>query len=194
MHYRDDNLLVSYERIFQIMKHIFSSEIFWGSILIIFGLSVLIKAIFGIDLPLIRIIFGGLLIYLGFSMITSWNKYPHCAKNTRTIWFSNISSTPDVIKSEYRVSFSSIRIDLRSVPLDQLPSKILIDAHCSSVVLITNSNVPTIINIDARFASTKLPNNDTVAVGNTVYMTHEQNVKPVLEISVNLVMSNFEIY
>lgn len=194
IHRRHDNLLVSYERIFQIMKHIFSSEIFWGSILIIFGLSVLIKAIFGIDLPLMRVIFGGLLIYLGFSMVTSWKNYSHCGKNSRTIWFSTISTTPDTIKSEYRVSFSSIRIDLRSVPIDQIPSKIFIDAHCSSVLLITNPDVPTLINIDARFASTKLPNNETVAVGNTVYMTHDQQVKPVLEISANLVMSNFEIY
>jgi hypothetical protein len=175
------------------MKHIFSSEIFWGSILIIFGLSVLIKAIFGIDLPLIRIIFGGLLIYLGISMVTSWNNYSHFGKNSRTIWFSNISTASDSIKSEYRVSFSSIRIDLRPVPVDQLPSKIFIDSHCSSVHLITNPDVPTLININARFASTRLPNNDVVAIGNSVYMTHDQHIEPVLEISANLVMSNFEI-
>ncbi|OQA36129.1 MAG: hypothetical protein BWY54_00221 [Candidatus Dependentiae bacterium ADurb.Bin331] len=176
------------------MKHLFSSEIFWGTLIIIFGVSVLIKAIFGIDLPLIRIIFGGLLIYLGVSMVTSFNK----KSDTRTIWFSSFSSSQQSIKQpikdDYRVAFSSIRIDLRSVPADQLPPKITIDAHCSSVHLITNPDVPTIININASFASTKLPNNDTVSVGNSVYMTHDQTIKPELEVNANLVMSNFEIY
>lgn len=46
------------------------STVSTGIILIIFGLIVLLKALFGIDIPLFRIIFGCGLVYYGINLIT----------------------------------------------------------------------------------------------------------------------------
>ena len=45
----------------------FSSELFFGGLLILFGAAVIIKAAFGIDIPFLKITAGLLLIYWGLS-------------------------------------------------------------------------------------------------------------------------------
>lgn len=51
------------------MKFNFSFEVFFGAALIIWGVSILLKLIWGIDLPLFKAFIAVFLIYLGFSML-----------------------------------------------------------------------------------------------------------------------------
>ena len=48
------------------------SEVFWGIFLIIIGLIIVVKVVFGINIPLMRIILALLLIYIGVSYLTGW--------------------------------------------------------------------------------------------------------------------------
>jgi hypothetical protein len=48
---------------------IFDSELLWGALITLLGLSLVLKAIFKIDIQFFSIIFGGFLIYWGLTII-----------------------------------------------------------------------------------------------------------------------------
>src|SRR4051812_40764150 len=57
----------------------FSSAAFWGIIIVLIGLSIILREIFHVHIPFVRIIFGVLLIYWGVKMIAggfvrSWGR------------------------------------------------------------------------------------------------------------------------
>ena len=62
----------------------FSSSVIWGSLLILFGLSIVIKELFGINVPVFRLALAGFLIYLGICMLSgfngSCNGFSYCSK------------------------------------------------------------------------------------------------------------------
>ena len=66
-----------------------SSGIFWGTIVVIFGISMLLKAVFHIDLPVFRILLGLIVIYFGLRLITGWHG---CSAETSASFFRNQSS------------------------------------------------------------------------------------------------------
>jgi hypothetical protein len=74
------------------MKFEFNSELIIGTILIVWGLSIFIKLIWGIDIPIFKPLLGIFLIYLGLSFI--FNE-PLCFTNRRTFsaqWHTNDES------------------------------------------------------------------------------------------------------
>ena len=173
------------------MKALLTSELLWGTILIIFGISVLLKTLLGIDLPVMRILFGGFLIYLGFSIISTFKTNEKI--NPNATWFTTSSISGRYLEKNYRVGFSSLTIDLRSVDPEAMRT-IVIDAFCSSIKVITNPLIPTTIKINATFASSKLPNNDTISCGNSVYRSHDAATKSIIDIQINLITSSLEIH
>lgn len=42
---------------------------FWGAILILLGISLILKSVFGINIPIFKVFFAGLLIYWGISLL-----------------------------------------------------------------------------------------------------------------------------
>ncbi|MBI2774786.1 hypothetical protein HYX58_02165 [Candidatus Dependentiae bacterium] len=172
------------------MKALLTSELLWGTLLIIFGISVLLKALLGIDLPIIRILFGGLLIYLGFSIISTFKTNEI---NPSATWFSSSTISHQSKEKNYRIGFSSLTIDLRAFD-PEIPHTIIIDSFCSSIKVITNPLIPTNVKINATFASYKLPNNDAISCGNTVYSTHESTIRPIIDMQINLITSSLEIH
>jgi hypothetical protein len=51
------------------MKFPFDPELILGSLLIVWGISIFIKAIWGIDIPVFKPLLAIFLIYLGFSLL-----------------------------------------------------------------------------------------------------------------------------
>ncbi|MEX0940782.1 MAG: hypothetical protein WDZ41_05465 [Candidatus Babeliales bacterium] len=81
------------------MNFLFSG-FFWGAFLILLGSSIIIKAIFGIDLPIIRPLIAVFLIYLGISIILSPSKKKGIVFRNQTI------HTPDTHSSTYHICFA----------------------------------------------------------------------------------------
>jgi len=74
-----------------------SSAVFWGVLIIIFGLSIILKEVFHINFPFLRVIFGIFLIFWGIKVISgsSWKN-----KNEDSAIFTSANMNYDKSKKE----------------------------------------------------------------------------------------------
>ena len=87
-----------------------TSGIFWGSVLVLIGISVIVRVIFNIDIPVFRIVVGLLFIYFGIQLLFGISfKAPR--RTNRKI---HDNSGRDVLNksTEYNIVFSSGNVDL----------------------------------------------------------------------------------
>ncbi len=46
-----------------------ASGVFWGSVIILFGISIILNSVFGISIPVFKIVLALILIYFGISIL-----------------------------------------------------------------------------------------------------------------------------
>ena len=46
-----------------------ASGVFWGSVIILFGVSIILNAVFGISIPVFRVVLALILIYFGIKIL-----------------------------------------------------------------------------------------------------------------------------
>ena len=140
------------------------SGLFWGSILILFGISVILKAMFHIHIPLFRLLFALILIYLGIRVLVggAW-----CRSHCSTVMFSESSSMAADDKGEYSIIFGRGVIDTGAVPASD--KVIRINTIFGASVVKVPKNVPTIVKVDAAFSSVKLPDGNIASFGTYIY-------------------------
>src|SRR5437016_829894 len=100
------------------MKFLFTG-IFLGTLLILWGLSLIVEAIFGISIPVLRIGFALILMYAGLTLI----KGMYEAHNQKTIFFSQESVKADADSSQrsYKIVFGQGTIDLSDLDTSTSP-------------------------------------------------------------------------
>src|SRR5215510_7296421 len=91
-----------------------SSGAFWGAIIILFGLSIILREVFHVHIPFVRIAFGCLLLYWGLRMITGGLNRRHGDSAV----FSEANMSYDGSQKEYNIVFGSSNIDLFKMDLN----------------------------------------------------------------------------
>jgi predicted membrane protein len=131
------------------------SGIFWGVVLMLLGLSIIVKMIFHIDIPVFRTIFALVLIYLGLRLLFGWN---WCHKqNCHSTWFNNSTITATAAGSKYDVIFGQSKIDLRNITAIDGDREVNVDVVFGSADVLMNPNVPYIIKSDVVFGAASMP-------------------------------------
>jgi len=168
----------------------FFSGFFWGVLILLFGLSIILKTVFNVNIPLVRIFFAIILIYLGIKMLTGncWSK-----PNWRVFSKTEISST-ESIQKEYSVVFGSANIDLSGIAINKDSVSTEINVVFGSAILKVNPAVPTKIILNSAFAGAKTPDGNTTAMGKYVYTTPSyKEGTPCLLIEADAVFSSLDI-
>ena len=95
------------------------SGLFWGIILIIIGISLIIKIVFNIDFPIFKILIAFFFIYLGLKiMLGDGFKFFH-GRNTETdVVFGESNFNSVNHGKDYNVVFSKGSFDLRNIVLN----------------------------------------------------------------------------
>lgn len=135
------------------------SSVSWGIILILFGLVVLIKALFGIDIPLFRIIFGCALIYYGINLITNIGIcIPHNSHQETTRFGSSTISLFGYgpLKQEYNTILGSLTLILADNIILKSPQYTKIRTVLGTTKLIIPPHITAQINIVSMFGSTQV--------------------------------------
>ena len=86
------------------------SGLFWGVLLVLIGISVIVKTVLKIDVPIFKIVFALVLIYFGLKLLFGTSH-----KTKDTIIFNNSKMTISAKSDEYNVIFGSGEIDLRNI-------------------------------------------------------------------------------
>ena len=168
--------------------HFFFSGLFWGVILVLIGLTIVIKAVFKIDIPLFRIVFALLLIYFGAKLL--FGGFGIRASRSTTIFSeSRIESLES--GSEYNVIFGKSSIDLRAIDIAEKSAKVEINVVFGSGIVYINPEMPVKIKISTVFGDSKLPKGNVSFFGDYVYKTESYvEGENYLKLDVDVVFGN----
>ena len=170
-----------------------SSSIFWGIILILIGLSLILKVVFHVDFPFFKFLFAFFLIYLGIRIFIGKDfRLFSDAGDEQTVIFSQRTITRVENGKEYNVIFGNGIFDLRNFQ-DSTDEKTEIKLNTifgSSEVLVSDS-VSLEIKAHTVFAGSKMPDGNTTAFGESGYSTRGYTQKPDLRIESNTVFGGF---
>ena len=148
--------------------NILSNGLIWGILLIAFGASIIIKALFGISIPIIRPLIGIFLIYIGTVIIT--NMYPSQSTRNQSILFSKASFKEQTrVGEKYTVLCGEGTIDLSDLAIPTEPTHLEIETIFGANTIILNRDIPTKIMVNAAFSHAQLPDETIISFGNYTY-------------------------
>jgi predicted membrane protein len=172
------------------------SSLFWGIILIVIGLSLVVKIVFNVDFPIFKIIVAFIFIYIGLKIMLGSSFRPFHGRNTETdVVFgqSKFSTAPD--GKEYNVVFSKGNFDFRDIQLKpDGPTFVKIHTVFAGSQVLIRKDMPVRIRVEAAFAGAQLPNGNTTAFGSTLYTSENlDTTKPFLDIQAETVFGGLHV-
>lgn len=166
--------------------------IFFGTLLVLWGLSLIVEAIFGISIPVLRIGFACLLIYAGLVLI----KGMYEAHTQKTIFFSQETVKADKTKVQnyYKIVFGQGTIDLSDI-VDVSSDVVNVQIYTlfGKAILKINPEIPTTINATSVFSSVTFPDKTIISLGNYRYATGNSTVQPKVIVDATAVFSALEV-
>jgi predicted membrane protein len=174
------------------MGFIFSG-VFWGSILILLGLSVIIRIVFNVHIPLFRIVFALIIIYFGIRVLVggAWCR-GNC--NSNTIVFNDAKTEVNTDSNEYKIIFGKGVVNLTDSSLASQKKKIRVTTVFGSGEIRINPGVPAIVRVNSAFAGAKMPDGNIISFGEYIYKTKSYSDKAdFVRIDATVVFGGLEI-
>ncbi|MHB9156255.1 MAG: YitT family protein [Endomicrobiales bacterium] len=149
------------------MGCLFFNGFFWGSLLIALGALIILKVLFNIDIPVFRILFALLLIYLGVKVLVGG---PFCCRARGVVPPAGpATGAPGAAQNEYHVLFGKGVIDLTGVSVEQGTVRKNLDTVFGSSVVRIDPAMPVEITVNAVFAGARMPDGNLISFGKYTY-------------------------
>jgi predicted membrane protein len=181
------------------MGFIFSG-LFWGIILILLGISVIINIVFHIHIPFFRIVIALILIYMGIRVLIGdhWRSARWSSSKTGSVAMFSDTVCNRISGEEYSVVFGRSTFDAETIfSGDSSKSSCKINTVFGSSVLIVPTSMPCVVRITAAFGSVRLPDGSIVSFGQTIYNNDASRTNPegsaIKTIELNVVFGGSEI-
>ncbi|NOQ27075.1 MAG: hypothetical protein GQ564_17070 [Bacteroidales bacterium] len=144
--------------------------LFWGILLILIGLGIVIRVVFNINFPLVKFVIAFFFILIGIKLLFGGFNFRqgNFSGNATIFSESKIVGQKENFK-EYNVIFGSSVIDLRDIDLTEGSKEIIINTVFGSTTLIIDKETPIKLKSDVVFASSKLPRKNISAFGTGRY-------------------------
>ena len=142
--------------------------LFWGVMLVLFGVSMILRAVFNLDIPIFRIVFALVIIYFGIKLLVGRQAFKNEAN------FSMFRSSTVTMKEgggKYDVIFGQSNIDLTNIDISESSKKVSVDVVFGSGNLLIDPSVPMKLKVSTVFADCKLPNRNIIFFGDSNYKT-----------------------
>ncbi|CAN5447677.1 hypothetical protein BH11BAC1_BH11BAC1_03390 [soil metagenome] len=168
-----------------------STGVFWGVVIILFGLSIILREVFHVHIPFVKILFGLILIYWGVKMIAGgfWNSG---SRNSSV--FKNSEMQYDPKHDDYDIVFGSGTIDLFKVEAPMQNRKIEVSVVFGNGTVIINDSIPMKIEMNSVFGSSVMEDKRTSAMGKTYNTTSAyKEGQPYILLETNVVFGRLDI-
>jgi len=170
--------------------------VFWGIVLMLIGLSIIINVVFRINIPVFKIIIALLLIYLGVRILVGPACWPgiHCGRTHDVLLSERTLEGLQGDRTQYDVVFGKAVIDLRNVKLQEKVTNLKVDVVFGSAEILLNKSMPVKINADTAFGGIRLPVNNAGGFGSATYASEnfDENAN-YLYIKLSAVFSGIEV-
>lgn len=170
-----------------------SINFFIGSLLIVFGISAILRS-FNIDIPIFRVFFAFLLIYLGVSLLLG-QRLTFVGNENTTIFNESYYNLEKIKNKEINIIFGKGVVDLSNYNHEK---NILNDLEINSIFSTTEIRIsrdtPVKISASSAFASVTMPDKGSIVFGETTYKTSgKMNNRDCLNIKANSVFGSINI-
>lgn len=150
--------------------------LFWGALLILIGIGIVIRVVFNINFPVVKFIVAFFFIFIGVKILIGNLNFGHVNVDENTTIFSESRFDGlDENFKEYNVIFGSSVIDLRNIDLSSGSKEIKINTIFGGTVLKIDDKTPLKVKADAAFANAKLPNGNAATFGTGRYESETFN-------------------
>lgn len=173
------------------------SRIFWGIFVILLGVTIVINAVFKLNLPFFRILFSFILIYLGIKILLGSFSLSgiHQRKGddfSTVFGNSKVNTSQYGVKKEYHAVFGSQIIDLRDI--DTFENDLNIEFNCifGSQIVYLPANTKIRIKGSSAFGSAQFPDGSQITFGDHVFTDagNNANEKITLFVESNVVFGS----
>jgi len=139
------------------------SGVFWGIIVVLLGLSIILNVVAGVKIPFFRIFFGLLLIYWGVSLLIGAR-----FGRSGTAVFSD-ASIKATSAGKQDVIFGRAVIDLSGIVLKEGVNRYEVNTVFGASVIKLDPAMPVKVVASSAFAGVKLPDGGNVAFGESTW-------------------------
>jgi len=169
-------------------------SLFWGLLLVVLGLSLIIKIVFNIDFPLFKIFIAFILIYFGFKMLFGSFHTPSIQTNENDIVFTEKQFSNPESNRDYSVVFGKGVYDFRNFDLKGEKQKVKISTVFGASIIKISKEMPVRIRVESAFAGTDLPDGNSAVFGSTTWTSPGFDTeKPYLDIKLEVVFGGVEV-
>jgi hypothetical protein len=149
------------------MSFLFSG-LFWGVVLILLGISVIINIFFKVHIPFFRIIIALFFVYIGLTILLGGSRRLY---NGQNIIFGESIIESIRSKATHNIIFGKGIIDLNKFELQDKDNRIEINVIFGGGVVKLNPDIPTVVKTDTVFGGVRMPDGNTTAFGSYLYKT-----------------------
>jgi predicted membrane protein len=167
-----------------------SSGTFWGIIIVLFGLSIILKEVFHVHIPFVKILIGLIMIYWGVRIIAggAWKQ------NSNTTVFGESAMQYDSRHDDYDIVFGSGTIDLFKMEIPTQNRKVEVSVVFGNGIVIINDSIPIKIEMNSVFGASILEDKRINAFGQTYITTSAyKDGQPYVFLETNVVFGRLEI-
>lgn len=165
-----------------------NQSMIWGTVLVLLGISLILKSLFNISIPLLRPFVGCVMIYLGLSIMM--DPFNDSADKKTVIFGKSVIAAHEQVHT-YNVTFAAGVIDLSAMQVHE-PKSLTVNVVFGSGELILNPDVATKVTVNALCSRAALPDETLVSFGRNSYKTPDAT-DPLLTIHLNVVFGNVDV-
>lgn len=174
------------------------TKIFWGGLIILFGISIIINSVFKINFPFFKVFIALIIIFFGFRLLFGsfgFKMNNNDAGENSTV-FGSTKAQVEIIDGdlEYNSVFGSQIIDFREVKSITDESEIEINAVFGSVKVYLPDNVNIKLKASSAFGSVRTPEGEMINFGDTKKtFTKGSNASKTMYVEASAVFGSVEL-
>lgn len=146
-----------------------SMGVFWGVVITLIGIGILVNVVFKVNLPIFKILIGLFFIYLGLQIIFGWRCCGGNWGSKSDVVFHQQTISNVAGNGEYNAVFGKVNVDLRNLQLTEKVTRLEVNAVFGGAEIWLRPNMPFKINADAAFGGVQMPANSAGGFGSTTY-------------------------
>jgi len=171
------------------------SGLFWGSVFILIGITIILKVVFDIEIPVFRLIFGFLFILIGIQILFGkpFMKRPFHA-GEGDVMFTEGRQHFNPAQKEYNTIFGKNNLDLSGWNEKSGIFRIEVNTIFGNTRVQIPEKIPLKIKSDTVFGNSLFPDQSVNGFGSHIYTSQSfKEGKPYLFIELNTVFGLSEI-
>lgn len=172
------------------------SKLFWGLLIILIGVSIIINHVFKVDFPLFKVIIALVIIYFGVTMLLGSFNFKSGSSGDQSSVFTSQNYAPDLIdrSEEYNCLFGSSKIDLRNTNFEEKNIELEVNAVFGSVKLYLPENVKVRIKASSAFGSVRSKDHQQDGIGDQEFSEGSRTGDVEITVKASAVFGSVRIY